>query len=151
MAHLPEIELYDHQEVMPLSAALLARFQSSAEEALPYVLAVAAESVSALTQVQEVEVSFVDDVTIEDVHLRFMDIPGATDVITFDHGEIHISVETARKQALEFGNEYERELMLYIIHGLLHLAGHEDASEKGQALMNDYQQDILAKVWTAKV
>ena len=57
-------------------------------------------------------------------------------------------METARKQALEFGNEYERELMLYIIHGLLHLAGHEDASEKGQALMNDYQQEILGKVWT---
>jgi len=72
------------------------------------VLELATDPVSALTQIQEVEVSLVDDVTIADVHLRFMDIPGATDVITFDHGEIHISVETARQQAMEFENGYTK-------------------------------------------
>ena len=39
-----------------------------------------------LTELEEIEVSFVSDVTIAQVHQRFMNIPGATDVITFDHG-----------------------------------------------------------------
>ena len=148
MRKLPEIMVYNHQQVISLSDELLELFQVAAQDALPLVLELATDPVSALTQIQEVEVSLVDDVTIADVHLRFMDIPGATDVITFDHGEIHISVETARQQAMEFENGYERELMLYIIHGLLHLAGHEDASETGLALMNDYQQRILDQIWT---
>ena len=149
MLKLPEIMVYNHQQVISLSDELLELFQVAAQDALPLVLELATDPVSALTQIQEVEVSLVDDVTIADVHLRFMDIPGATDVITFDHGEIHISVETARQQAMEFENGYERELMLYIIHGLLHLAGHEDASETGLALMNDYQQRILNQIWTS--
>ncbi|MBK1854513.1 rRNA maturation RNase YbeY [Verrucomicrobiaceae bacterium 5K15] len=147
MPPLPEISIYNHQEVVPLGRELLELFQSAAELALPLVIEVAAEAGSALVHLEEVEVSIVDDETIADVHLRFMDIPGATDVITFDHGEIHISVETAISQAREYDNAYERELMLYIIHGLLHLAGHEDASEHGLAAMNRHQQEILEKVW----
>jgi len=147
MLPLPEISVYNHQEAISISEELLDLFQSAAQEALPHVLEVAAISGSTLAHLQDVEVSFVDDTTIADVHLRFMNIRGATDVITFDHGEIHISVETARAQAAEFDNGFERELMLYIIHGLLHLSGHEDASEKGLAAMNRFQLNILNKVW----
>ena len=68
-------------------------------------------------ELDEVEVSFVDDETIADLHLQYMQIPGPTDVITFAHGEIHISVETAKAQASEYANDFERELMLYIVHG----------------------------------
>ena len=110
------------------------------------VLAVAKTNNSALTQLDEVEISLVDDTTIADVHMRFMDVPGATDVITFDHGEIHISVETAHSQACEFANDFERELMLYVVHGLLHLAGHEDASDEGRATMDELQQKLLNEV-----
>lgn len=132
-----------------MSDELLELFEAAALEALPHVIEAARIPRSVLIDLDELEVSLVDDATIADVHMRFMDIPGATDVITFDHGEIHISVETARQQALDFANAYEREVMLYIIHGLLHLAGHEDATPEGQARMNHLQQSILDKVWTS--
>ena len=139
--------VFNHQEVIVISDELIDLLESSAVRALPYVLKAARTVGSVLTNLQEVEVSLVDDATIADVHVRFMDIAGATDIITFDHGEIHISVETAREQAEEFDNNFERELMLYIIHGLLHLAGHEDATPEGLAQMNDLQQSILGQVW----
>ncbi|MGJ8677365.1 MAG: rRNA maturation RNase YbeY [Akkermansiaceae bacterium] len=147
MLHLPELNIYSHQDAVALSDALLIRLKLAARGALPITLAHAASENSALSTLNEVEVSIVDDETIADVHVRFMDIEGATDVITFDHGEIHISVETAQAQAIEYGNDYERELMLYIVHGLLHLAGHEDASDEGNALMDRLQQEILSQVW----
>jgi len=143
---MPELCLYSHQDVIVLTPTLLDRLESAGREAVPCVLAVALGENSVLALLEDVEVSFVDDSTIADVHMQFMDIPGATDVITFDHGEIHISVETARRQALEFGNDFERELLLYIIHGLLHLAGYEDASEPDRLRMDQLQQGILAEV-----
>ena len=50
-------------------------------------------------------------------------------------------------QAREYANDFERELMLYIVHGLLHLAGYDDATDKQSAIMDDLQSSILAKVW----
>lgn len=144
---MPEISVYNHQDVVEISSDLLTRLESSAQRAIPKVLAVAKINDSALTQLDEVEVSLVNDATIADVHMRFMDVVGATDVITFDHGEIHISVETAQSQACEFANDFERELMLYVVHGLMHLAGHEDASDEGRAMMDELQQRVLNEVW----
>ncbi|MBT8036767.1 MAG: rRNA maturation RNase YbeY [Verrucomicrobiae bacterium] len=143
----PELNVYCHQRVVDLSPELMLRLELAGRAALPKALAVATCPDSALSRLDEVEVSIIDDATIADVHLRFMDIAGATDVITFDHGEIHISVETARSQAAEFGNAFERELMLYLVHGLLHLAGHEDATDSGRALMDQLQLSILKEVW----
>ena len=147
MSALPEIFVYNHQDVVAISSDLVSQLQIASGRAIPKVLTVASCDNSALSSLKEIEVSLIDDATIADVHMRFMDIPGATDVITFDHGEIHISVETARMQAEEFGSAYERELMLYIVHGLLHLAGHEDASDEGSAKMDKLQQSILSEVW----
>ena len=146
-AQEPELAVYCHQDMIHLSGELLQRLELVGREALPKVLEVAACRDSALSRLDEVEVSFIDDATIADVHLRFMDIAGATDVITFDHGEIHISVETAQRHAAEFGNDFEYELMLYMVHGLLHLAGHEDASDAGRSTMDKLQLSILKKVW----
>lgn len=143
----PELTVYCHQDVIPLPGELLQRLELAGRRALPKVLEVAACPDSALATLDEVEVSFIDDATIADVHLRFMEIAGATDVITFDHGEIHISVETAQRHAAEFGNDFESELMLYMVHGLLHLAGHEDASDAGRAAMDMFQLSILKEVW----
>jgi probable rRNA maturation factor len=147
MSTMPELSIYSHQEVIVLSDGLLEKLQLAGNAAMPLVLEVALGSHSALSELHEMEVSLIDDSTIAEVHLQFMDIPGATDVITFDHGEIHISVETTRQQAIEFGNDFESELMLYIIHGLLHLAGYEDATESDRLRMDRLQQNILSKVW----
>ncbi len=141
------VTIYNHQQVRQLPDGLLARWESAARRAVPLVLSQAKGGGTALELLDEVEVSVVDDATIADVHLRFMDIPGATDVITFDHGEIHVSVETAARQAAEFGTDFESELMLYIVHGLVHLAGHEDGTDAGREEMERIQRQVMDEVW----
>ncbi len=149
MENVPVLSVYSHQEVEALPSVLLGDLEDAGRRAVPQVLRLATHTNTPLAGLEEIEVSLVDDRSIADVHLRFMDIAGATDVITFDHGEILISVETARRQAREFGHDFQSELMLYIIHGLLHLAGHEDASEKGRATMNELQESVLKQVWSS--
>ena len=74
-----------------------------------------------------------------------MNIPGATDVITFDHGEIVISAETALENSRIHGKTLEEELALYMIHGLLHLKGFDDKESGAAAEMDREQQRILAQ------
>jgi len=97
-----------------------------------------------LLTLEEVEVTFVSDATIARVHRDFMEIPGATDVITFEHGEIVISTETARDNANLYGRPLEEELARYIVHGLLHLNGFEDKTEADATQMHELQEKILA-------
>ncbi|MDG1356787.1 MAG: rRNA maturation RNase YbeY [Akkermansiaceae bacterium] len=141
-----ELNVYNHQDAIRLSANLCSRLQVSGRAAVTEVLKIAKHD-SNLGKIDEVEINFVDDETIADLHLQFMQIPGPTDVITFSHGEIHISVETARDQARDYANDFERELMLYIVHGLLHLAGYEDATERQSDEMDNMQSTILTRVW----
>jgi probable rRNA maturation factor len=73
-----------------------------------------------------------------------MNEPGPTDVITFQHGEIFISAETARHNARRFGNALTHELRLYVVHGLLHLHGFDDRDKAGARKMETVQRRILA-------
>ncbi len=77
------------------------------------------------------------------LHLRFMDMEGPTDVLTFEHGEIVIGAGTARANAAAFGIPLERELALYIVHGLLHLQGFDDQSAAGAKEMRRMEAEIL--------
>ncbi len=97
----------------------------------------------ALGALDEVEVAIVSDRVIASVHQRFMDIPGATDVITFEHGEIVISAQTAAHYAATYGHFLEEELALYVIHGMLHLNGFEDGTRAEADRMHKLQTEIL--------
>ena len=99
-----------------------------------------------LPELEEIEVTLVTDETIAQVHGEFMDDPTPTDVITFHHGEILVSVDTARSVAEEHGNSVPEETFLYIIHGLLHLNGHTDLNEPERTEMHRIQEEILAKL-----
>ena len=96
-----------------------------------------------------VSVSLIDDPEIQRVHTQFMDNPDPTDVITFPYGEegdVLISVETAARQAEELGASFEREIALYLIHGLLHLAGYDDTTPAAREEMDKLQESLLTKV-----
>lgn len=84
-----------------------------------------------------------------DLHQRFLNESGPTDVITFQHGEIVISAETARRQARAFRTSLEHELRLYVAHGLLHLRGFDDKTSAGAAEMKRLQEKLVAKVQPA--
>lgn len=98
-----------------------------------------------LQQLPEVFILIVSDAKISNLHRRFMNEAGPTDVITFQHGEIFISAEMARRNAKRFASSLARELRLYIVHGLLHLHGFDDRNEAGARKMEKIQQKILAQ------
>jgi probable rRNA maturation factor len=99
-----------------------------------------------LPQLDEVNVILVSDRRIAEIHRRFLNEPGPTDVITFQHGEIFVSTEMARRHARRFRTSLEHELRLYIAHGLLHLRGFDDKSTAGAAEMKRVQENLVAKV-----
>lgn len=115
----------------------------AARRALAECLKHPAHSNPVLPQLSGVEVTVISDDAIAEVHERFMRIEGPTDVITFDHGEILISAETARRNAAHFGKSPGEELALYIIHGLLHLNGFADKLPADAARMRRVQSRIL--------
>ena len=99
-----------------------------------------------LSQLTQVSIALVSDRRIADLHQRFLNQRGPTDVITFQHGEIVISAETARRQARAFRTSLEHELGLYIVHGLLHLRGFDDKTAAGAAEMKRVQEKLVGKV-----
>lgn len=81
-----------------------------------------------------ISLAVVDDQTIHALNRRFLDHDYPTDVLSFllhqqhDHleGEVIASAQTAAANAHEFGWSAADELLLYVIHGMLHLVGHDD-------------------------
>ncbi len=98
---------------------------------------------------EEIGVTLVSDTRIRQVHREFMAFDGPTDVITFQHGDLVISVDTAERQAVQYGTSFEHELRLYLVHGLLHLAGYDDRTEAGFSEMAGLQDRLVAELEAA--
>ena len=94
----------------------------------------------------EISVIIVSDRTMAELHERFMGVAGPTDVITFQHGDIVIRAETAKRQAPDYEASLVQEVQLYIIHGLLHLRGYDDQTAKGSTEMRRRQRSILRRL-----
>ena len=91
----------------------------------------------------ELSVVLVSDRRIAELHRRFMNIAGATDVLTFQHGEIVASVETAQRNAARFGCSVDEEIQRYIVHGFLHLLGLNDKTAAERETMERAQEKVL--------
>jgi probable rRNA maturation factor len=146
-----EVIIGNHQQATDIPECWLTALESVAEQAASLALESAAVEDSPLSNLATLEVALVDDITSDQVHRDFMDIEGATDVITFHHGEIVIGAEVAERQAAEYGEPLAREVLRYLVHGLLHLAGHEDADPAERATMEAAQEMIVARLWTAEL
>jgi probable rRNA maturation factor len=148
---VPKAVLYNRQKALQVPIPWLRRLVKAS---MPECLAKGKEREDAvLATLDEVEITLVDDAEIARVHGEFLDDPTPTDVITFHHGEILISTETAARQAVEHGQPLDHELALYAIHGLLHLAGWHDEEDAEAEAMARVQAGILkealAKVGSA--
>ena len=143
-----EVIIGNNQEATEIPESWLTAYEGIAHEAARLALENAAEDGSPLALLATLEVALVDDATSDQVHRDFMQIEGPTDVITFHHGEIVIGTEVAERQAAEYGEPLAREILRYFIHGLLHLAGHEDADPSERAAMEAAQEAIVARLWT---
>jgi probable rRNA maturation factor len=124
----------------------LPRLQDFARRALPECLKLPGRKGEVLSQLDEIGIALVSDRRIAELHRRFLNELGPTDVITFQHGEIFVSTETARRQARAFRTSLEHDLRLYIVHGLLHLRGYDDKTPAGAAEMKRLQEKLVASL-----
>ena len=136
------ITFSNRQRGIKIDSAWFARFS---EAALAECLKRPARGKTAvLAGLEQVDVVIVSNKVIADLHRRFMNVEGPTDVITFDHGEIVISAPMATTYAKKFGVLLRHEIGLYIIHGLLHLNGYDDTTTREAGIMRRLQSRILA-------
>lgn len=101
---------------------------------------------SEIVSADEIVVAIVSDAEMAELHARYSHVAGPTDVLTFQHGEIVIGAETARRQAKHFGSNTTAELKLYLLHGLLHLAGYDDLRPAARAAMKKLQERLLRQI-----
>ena len=136
----PTIQVFNRQRVVPIEAAALQEF---AEWALRECLKLPRRNSDELSGLHELSVILVSDRRMAELHRRFLQEAGPTDVITFQHGEIFVSTETARRQARHFATSLEQELRLYIAHGFLHLHGFDDKTPADAAEMKRTQERVV--------
>ena len=103
-----------------------------------------------LLQLDEIEFSIISDHEMTRVHAEFLNDPTPTDVITFHHGEILVSADTAHRQGSEHGQSLDHELALYLIHGLMHLGDWDDHDAVEAAEMAQQQEAVLQQVFAAQ-
>src|SRR4051812_24297200 len=101
-----QITVINRQRAVRIDLESLRHF---AEIALIECLKLQKRKLGSLADLPEVSVVLVSDRRIAEIHVRFMNDPSPTDVITFDHGEIVISAETAKRQARQFGTSLVHE------------------------------------------
>jgi probable rRNA maturation factor len=97
-------------------------------------------------QIDVIEVILVDRAVMARVHGNFLGDATETDVITFPYGEILVCPAVARDQSPGHGLDVEQEVLLYALHGLLHLVGYDDTTPALVRRMARAQSRLLKKV-----
>jgi probable rRNA maturation factor len=109
----------------------------------------------------ELSITFVGDNEMEELHIKWMDEPGTTDVLSFPMdmpegkhdavtlGDIVIDPIVAAHQAATAGHSTEHEIYILASHGLLHILGYDHADKDEEKVMFDLQETIVKK-WAAK-
>lgn len=141
---MPELELFVHQ-AGALTESEVTWLEGRLAKVLEEILQ--AHPGTALSELEDLEFSLVGDEALAEVHGEFLDDPTTTDVITFPYGEILVSVDTAARRAESFGKGLRGEVFLYLIHGLLHLAGFDDKEEQAAAEMAQEQERVWQLFW----
>jgi len=106
-------------------------------------------------KVGDISYLFCDDAYLIEVNRTYLDHDTYTDIITFDYvegdlisGDIMISVERVKENAQLFNTSFDQELHRVIIHGILHLLGQGDKTDKQAAQMRKKEEAALA-LWNS--
>lgn len=106
-------------------------------------------------RVAKLEIALVDDEAIADLNRRYLNHAGPTDVLSFDLGELQegrvegqivASVPTAEREAKRRGHRVQAEIILYCLHGTLHLLGHDDREPDQAARMHRLEDELLTQL-----
>lgn len=102
----------------------------------------------------EISIAVVTDQRIHELNRQYLEHDYPTDVLSFIleqdpaagrlDGEVIVSAEYAAREAERFGWTVDDELLLYVIHGCLHLAGHDDQTPEGRAAMRAAEAQHLS-------
>jgi probable rRNA maturation factor len=99
--------------------------------------------------------AFVNNAHIHRLNKQFLDHDEPTDVLTFPYtdagakkleGEVVIGYEVAQENAADRGHDVGPELILYVIHGCLHLCGYDDKVPRSAAEMRNTEREYLQKL-----
>ncbi len=104
-------------------------------------------------------VIIVDNEKIREINREYRGKDMATDVISFALeddktfnrcdirilGDIYISIDKARSQALEYGHSFKRELYFLAVHGFLHLLGYDHMTKEDEEVMFKKQEEVLSR------
>jgi len=113
-------------------------------------------------QDDELSILLVDDANIRNLNRQHRKIDSATDVLSFPQnegdefishmlGDVVISVETAERQAAEHHFSLEQELVLLLIHGLLHLLGYDhERSPQDEKMMKEKTWELFGLIFPGK-
>lgn len=103
-----------------------------------------------------VSVVLADHDTVRRLNVEYLDHDYNTDVLSFSlrdddasdevEGEVYIDLDTAAERHEEFDTSFEREAYRYVVHGVLHLIGYDDATEEGQHAMREREDEYLDAV-----
>ncbi len=104
-----------------------------------------------LAQLKKIDVYGVSDNELLLINNKHLNHDYYTDIITFDYsrgnkisGELFISVERVKDNAVTLGLTYESELSRVIAHGILHLIGFKDKTKEEAAVMRSKEDEVLA-------
>jgi probable rRNA maturation factor len=144
MSAAPAFVWLNRQRAVSPRHLRLAAVAAAVQRAWPQVVAAERQG-SVLRMLPEIAFVLVSDARMTALHAEFLGHPTPTDVITFHHGEIVISAETARREARPRGLTLPAEIARYAVHGLLHLAGWSDAGAAAATGMRVRQEKILRR------
>jgi probable rRNA maturation factor len=110
----------------------------------------------------ELSLMLVNDMYIRNLNWKYRRSDSATDVLAFPMrdsrglsgsvlGDVVISAETAQREAKKRKKDFQEELDLYLIHGILHLLGYSDEKPRARKKMYDKQKELLKNLCDSKV
>lgn len=149
-----DLELYDHTQ---------GELTSHQRELAEKLLALAAQQLQ-LKDNDEMSLTFVKNPEIKEINAKYRGVDRATDVISFaindddeeivmddemaamlpkDLGDLFISIDKVKEQALFLGHSEDRELGFLVVHGFLHLNGYDHEKPADEEKMFSLQEKIL--------
>jgi probable rRNA maturation factor len=105
----------------------------------------------------DLNLTFIDDKEMEELHIKWMDLPGSTDVLSFPMdmpengddpvtlGDIVISPRFAEDQATKAGHSTNHEIFILATHGLLHILGYDHEDIEDESMMFALQETIVSE------
>ena len=98
----------------------------------------------------EINYIFCDDDYLLEINQQYLDHDTLTDIISFDysigndlHGDIFISIDRVKENALDFNVSFQEELKRVMVHGVLHYCGYKDKSERDEKLMRQKEDEKI--------